>query len=122
MNQDRALQLQAMEPLSPDEEFEQLRQSFYGRLRREQTLLAALTEALGSANVDSGLVLADIERFAHRLRGAALVFEFGEIGNAAKAVELAAASGENGHWDAPSVMSNMQVLATKLAAETGSGA
>jgi hypothetical protein len=125
MNEDRPVQIQAMQPVSPDEEFEKLRQSFYERLRRERTLLAALTEALASANVDSALVLADIERFAHRLRGAALVFEFGGIGNAAKAVELAAAAAaprENGQWDAPSVMSTMQVLAIKLAAETGTGA
>jgi Hpt domain len=123
MNEDRPVQIQAMPPDSPEEELEKLSQNFLGRLRREQTLLASLTEALASANADSTLVLADIEMFAHRLRGAALVFGFAGIGEAAKAVELAAAAaapGENGQRNDSSVVSTMRALAMNLAAETGS--
>jgi hypothetical protein len=122
MNQVGPVQIQATEPDSADEEFEKLRQQFHVRLRREQTQLTSLTGALGSAKIDSALALADIGAFAHRLRGAALVFGFPEIGALAKALELAAAPAapdENGQRDDPSVEASIQALATILAEATG---
>jgi HPt (histidine-containing phosphotransfer) domain-containing protein len=125
MNHDSPHQFQSIEPGVPEEEFEKLRQRFHERLRREQTQLATLAKALGSGNGNSALIFADIEAFAHRLRGAALVFGYGEIGNVAKDLELAAVAAaldENGARNDPSVVSGMQGLSMRLAAQSGSSA
>ena len=125
MNQDKSLQAQPMGPGTPDEEFEQLRQRFYERLRKEQTQLAALIEVLGSTNGASASTLVDISGFAHRLRGAALVFGFQGLGDGAKAVELAAIAASQNANDPrcePSVISAMRALAISLADEVGTGA
>ncbi len=69
--------------------YEEVRLSFLFRLRGEQAHLATLTEALGSAEVDAATAFADLERFAHRLRGAAAVFEIPELRDMAKTLEQA---------------------------------
>jgi hypothetical protein len=108
-------------PEPPDEEFEKLRLHFHERLRREQSMLATLTKALANASADSTLIFPDIREFAHRLRGAALVFEFQKIAAAAKAVELAAIAatldGKCQKKD-PWVLSTMQALTMTLAQAT----
>jgi HPt (histidine-containing phosphotransfer) domain-containing protein len=124
VNQDRPQPVQPLETGTPDEQFEQLRQRFHERLRKEQRQLAALTKALGSANVASAPTILDIREFAHRLRGAALVFGFQELGDAAKAVELAAIAASleaSGQRCDQSVVSTMQALAVNLADAIGSG-
>jgi hypothetical protein len=78
---------------------------------------------LRKSTIDSSLVFVDIGMFAHRLRGAALVFEFGEIGDAAKALELAAAVAavdDKEPRECSVAVSAMQALATELAKATGS--
>jgi HPt (histidine-containing phosphotransfer) domain-containing protein len=125
VNLDKSRNHQSMEPATADEEFEELRQRFQLRLLKEQAQLSALAEALGRAPIASGSVFADIQAFAHRLRGAALVFGFQALGEAAKAVELAAIAASvkvNGPRDIPSVAATMQALAAKLADEIGTGA
>jgi hypothetical protein len=107
-----------LETGTPDEQFEKLRRRFHERLRKEQRQLATLTKALGSANVTSASIFLDIRAFAHRLRGAALVFGFQSLGDVAKAVELAAIRASldtNGQRAAPSMVSTMQALAINLA-------
>jgi hypothetical protein len=125
MNQENSLQAQPLETGTPDEQFEKLRLRFHDRLRKEQGQLAALTEALRSAKVAPAANFLDIRAFAHRLRGAALVFGFQEVGDGAKAVELAAIAASlsaNGQRSDPSVTSTMRALAISLAGEIGTGA
>jgi hypothetical protein len=124
VNQDKSLQAQPMEEGTEEEQFEQLRQRFHERLRKEQAQLAVLTAALGGANVASASMCVDIRAFAHRLRGAALVFGFQGLGDSAKAVELAATAGSldaSGQRLDPSVEATMRALAINLADEIGAG-
>ena len=76
---------------SPEEELAALRAQFKLRLTAERARVGVLTGMLSGTVLDFALVFGDISMFAHRLRGAALVFEFLEIGNAAKELELATA-------------------------------
>lgn len=108
-----------------DEQFEELRRHFHQRLRKEQAQLSALTQALEAAQVAPVSIFVDIREFAHRLRGAALVFGFKLVGDGAKAVELAAmaaAVGVKGRRGIPSVAATMRALAITLTAEIGPGA
>jgi HPt (histidine-containing phosphotransfer) domain-containing protein len=79
---------------APDVTYEDVRQSFLVRLHGEYTRLKDLTAALESAVLapapSPSLVFVELEAFAHRLRGAAAVFDFPELRDAAKALELAA--------------------------------
>jgi HPt (histidine-containing phosphotransfer) domain-containing protein len=125
LNLEKSRQLQPVEIGAPEEEFEKLRQRFQERLRKEKRHLAALTKALGSNTFAPTSILFDLREFAHRLRGAALVFGFQDVGDAAKAVELAATAatlGANSHRPDPSVVSTTQALARLLADEIGTDA
>jgi hypothetical protein len=107
------------ELMSPEQEFAQLREQFHVRLQREAARLGQLMAALPGGNVNSVKVLEEIGMFAHRLRGAALVFEYRAIGDAAKALELAVAPDPHGQRADWLIVSTMQALATELAEETG---
>jgi HPt (histidine-containing phosphotransfer) domain-containing protein len=107
------------DPLALDEALEVVRQSFCARLHDEKARLAALAIALRSCETDSAPVLEELELFAHRLRGAAAVFEALELSQAAKALELAAEAGRAQHSEAP-VWSALNLLANELASLTGS--
>jgi hypothetical protein len=109
---------------TPEEQFEKLRQRFHVRLRRERRQLAALTAALGSANGVSTPILLNIQAFAHRLHGAALVFGFQELGDGAKAVERAATAAlrdASGRLRNPTIAATMQALAINLTDEIRAG-
>jgi HPt (histidine-containing phosphotransfer) domain-containing protein len=114
-----------MAPETPEEEFEKLRQHFHQRLRKEQAQLVVLAEALRRANsATAAAVFVDIRSFAHRLRGAALVFGYQAVGEGAKAVELAAIAVSlnlSGRQLDLSVVSTMQALAINLVEEIGPG-
>jgi hypothetical protein len=115
------LPIRVLELVTPEQEFEELRQRFHERLQRERVRLSQLAEALAGGKVDSALVVGDLGMFAHRLRGAALVFEYTGIGDAAKAVELAAGAAllrNKVRRDLRQVVATMQVLAMKLTEET----
>jgi hypothetical protein len=115
------LPIPVLELVTPEQEFEELRQRFHERLQRERVRLSQLAEALAGGKVDSALVVGDLGMFAHRLRGAALVFEYTGIGDAAKAVELAAGAAllrNKVRRDLRQVVATMQVLAMKLTEET----
>jgi Hpt domain len=110
---------------TPEEQFEKLRQRFYVRLRKERSQLAVLTAALESADGTSAAILLNIQAFAHRLRGAALVFGFQGLGDGAKAVERAATTAlrdASGRQCRPSVAATMQELAISLTDEIRTGA
>lgn len=113
-----------LETGTADEQFERLRQRFQGRLRKEQAQLAALTAALSSPDA-SAAIFVDVRSFAHRLRGAALVFGFQPLGERAKAVELAAITASldtKGAGPDRAVLSTMRALAIDLAQELDTGA
>ena len=74
-------------------ELAKLKRKFEVRLGDEHKRLIALTVFLERTLLTPSIVYADIHTFAHRLRGAALVFEFREVGDAAKALELATERG-----------------------------
>jgi hypothetical protein len=73
-----------------DEEFELVRQSFLARLTLEMERLVALAGELEAAKTECSSVLKDITTFAHRLRGAAAVFDERDLSIAARSAELAA--------------------------------
>jgi HPt (histidine-containing phosphotransfer) domain-containing protein len=125
VNQDRPRQVQPLETETPDEQFEKLRRRFHERLRKEQSQLTTLTKALGSASASPAAIFSDIQAFAHRLRGAALVFGYPGLGKGAKAVELAvtrASRDAKSRRPDPSVVATMQALAINLAHQIGTAA
>ncbi|HEV7610022.1 MAG TPA: Hpt domain-containing protein [Steroidobacteraceae bacterium] len=103
--------------MSPDEEFAEVRLSFLARLSSERTKLAKLSNALASAALNPAPLFSDLEYFAHRLRGAAAVFEFPTLRDAAKALELAAGAAVSARAPnfEPLVLKAMQALDTRLA-------
>jgi HPt (histidine-containing phosphotransfer) domain-containing protein len=103
--------------LSADEEFAEVRLSFLARLPGEQVKLATLGKALGGAALDPWPVFGDLEYFAHRLRGAAAVFELPTLRDAAKALELAVAVAvrERATNVEPLVQKAMRALEARLA-------
>ncbi len=125
MNPDNLPPAEPIEPTTPEEEFEKLRQRFHQRLRREQAQWSGLTEALVTSDVASDSLVVAIGAFAHRLRGAALVFGYQSIGDCAKAVELAASSPPSDLGGSPSdqsIASTMEALGISLANGIGAGA
>ena len=72
--------------------YEEVRESFIVCLRGEQAHLKMLREALEAADGFPVEVFGDLERFAHRLRGAAAVFAMPQLRDAAKLLEQAAAA------------------------------
>jgi len=100
-----------------DDAFEEVRQSFLERLRGEHARLVKLTLALGSAERDATAAFGDLEKFAHRLRGAAAVFEERALSEAAKDLELAvsAASIARTRHDDALVRMTLHTLAERLA-------
>jgi len=75
---------------APDLTYEEVRQSFLFRLHSERASLVSLSIALGSAAPTAELAFGNLEGFAHRLRGAAAVFDYPELRDSAKVLELAA--------------------------------
>lgn len=107
---------------TPERELAKLRRKFEVRLGDEHRRLTALTVILERTILTPSIVYADIHTFAHRLRGAALVFEFSEVGEAARALELVTecALGEKPAKDHRSkVEASMGVLTLALARSTG---
>jgi len=109
-------------PTLLDVTYEDVRQSFLLRLQNDEVRLAMLRGALGSAEVSPARAFADLEVFAHRLRGAAAVFNFPELRDAAKGLELASAvaAAEHSPMGEPLVQSAVRLLATRLARLNGS--
>jgi HPt (histidine-containing phosphotransfer) domain-containing protein len=107
----------AKRELTEAEEFEQVRQSFLARLSGELERLATLAKELEAPEGDYTAVLSDIAEFAHRLQGAAAIFDAFGLSRAARAVELAATadSSEGGKSSGELVRSTVGALADALA-------
>jgi HPt (histidine-containing phosphotransfer) domain-containing protein len=86
-------------PSAPDDRFEELRDAFYVRLRADRVRLTTLAAALARAEGDPACIFDNIRLFAHRVRGAAAIFEASEIGTAAHGLEQAAGSASMVHAD-----------------------
>jgi hypothetical protein len=77
--------------VSEDATYQDACQSFLDRLEGEQVRLAVLETALTIAAEGPVTAFLDLEVFAHRLRGAAAVFDLPELRDDSKVLELAAA-------------------------------
>ena len=99
------------------EAFEEVRQSFLTRLHGEMGQLKLLADSLGAAGRDATAVFDDLATFAHRLRGAAAVFDALALSQDAKALELAAGAASSAHAskDDTSVSSTIRNLIERLA-------
>jgi len=108
----------------PDVTYEDVRRSFLNRLPGEHTRLADLADTLGSGAVAPASVFGELEGFAHRLRGAAAVFDFPELRDAAKVLEVAANAGVVGRAPVtePCVQAAIRSLVEQLTGLTGSTA
>jgi chemotaxis protein histidine kinase CheA len=105
----------------PDDRFEELRDAFYARLRSDRERLTTLAAALTHAEGDAARIFEDIQLFAHRVGGAAAIFDASEVGIAANALERAAGSASTGHAansDA-SVRTALETLVDLLGATAG---
>ena len=110
-----------LKPTVLDVSYEDVRQSFLLRLHGDEVRLAVLRDALGSAEVSPATAFVDLEIFAHRLRGAAAVFDLPELRDAAKGLELAAAVAvaERSVIGEPRVQETIRILATRLTCLNG---
>jgi len=77
--------------VAEDATYQDACQSFLARLDGEQARLAVLESALSIAAEGPMTAFLDLEVFAHRLRGAAAVFDLPELRDDSKVLELAAA-------------------------------
>jgi hypothetical protein len=109
------------QPTPSDDAFEEVRQSFLFRLHAEHARLLVLTDALASAKGNAAPAFGDLEIFAHRLRGAAAVFEAGALSEDAKALELAAAAASIApvRDHDPFVWATLRTLTARLASMNG---
>jgi len=97
--------------------FEELSRTFYLRLRSDRVRLTILSATLAQVSGDPTCAFEDIRLFAHRLRGAAMIFEVTDIGNAAHELEQAAgaASLERADNADPRVWAALEALVNRLA-------
>ena len=77
--------------MAEDATYQDACQSFLNRLDGEQARLVVLEEALAIAAEGPVTAFLDLEFFAHRLRGAAAVFDLPELRDDSKVLEFAAA-------------------------------
>jgi HPt (histidine-containing phosphotransfer) domain-containing protein len=110
-------------PNALNDQFDELRNAFYARLRSDRVRLTTLGAALARAEEDPVCVFEDIRVFAHRLRGAAAIFEVPEISLPAKVLEEAAGAASNAHADNSdaSVWTALENLVDRLAIMSGRG-
>jgi HPt (histidine-containing phosphotransfer) domain-containing protein len=106
--------------VSPDvleDEFESLRNEFHARLQRERLQLTVLAAALTRSDGDSNGIFESLRQFAHRMHGAAAIFESTDVANAAHALERASVSAvlANAGSTDPSVWTALVTLVDMLA-------
>jgi chemotaxis protein histidine kinase CheA len=73
----------------PDDGFEELRATFFERLKGERQRLLSLNAVLAQRTMDRGPVLDELRSRAHRLSGTAAVLELRGVAALANALELA---------------------------------
>ena len=75
-----------------DDGLDQLSMAFHARLQSERVHLATLSAALARTEENPVWIFQDLKFRAHKIQGGAAIFDIGEIGAAACALETAAAS------------------------------
>jgi HPt (histidine-containing phosphotransfer) domain-containing protein len=91
-------------PVAMDDEFERIRVAFYARLRCDRMRLTTLASSLSRAQGHPAGVFEALQGLAHRIRGAAAIFEATQIASAAYALERAATTAcdkRSDHSDEP---------------------
>lgn len=104
-----------------DDPFEELRAAFHARLRGDAVALTVFAAALACADANPAPIFEDIRLFAHRVRGAAALFDAPDLGVLAEALEQAAISAKNARAENSdaSVWTALEALAERLAAVNG---
>jgi hypothetical protein len=113
----------ASTPATMDDEFDRIRTTFYARLRCDRMRLTTLATSLTRIEGHPAGVFKALQGLAHRIRGAAAVFEASELGGAAYALEQAATAAcdkRSDHADGP-VWSALEELIELLAMTCGAG-
>jgi hypothetical protein len=103
--------------------FEELREAFHARLRHDRVRFTAFGAALARADEGPAPIFEEIGTLAHRLAGAALIFEDRDIGMAASALEEAADAAVKARVDNsdPFVWAALETLVDRLALMNGKG-
>jgi HPt (histidine-containing phosphotransfer) domain-containing protein len=96
----------------PVEESEELRMMFQRRLQDDLQTFGSLASRFVSADVAPAPVLEEVRDFAHRLRGAAAIFQAHELSRSAQVLEAAATLAVSGcaRNTPPSLSSLLQTL------------
>jgi HPt (histidine-containing phosphotransfer) domain-containing protein len=113
----------ASTPAAMDDEFDRIRATFYARLRCDRMRLTTLATSLSRVEGHPAGVFKALQGLAHRIRGAAAIFEASELGGAAYALEQAATAAcdkRSDHSDGP-VWSALEELVELLAMSCGGG-
>jgi HPt (histidine-containing phosphotransfer) domain-containing protein len=111
----------ASTPAAIDDEFDRIRATFYARLRCDRMRLTTLATSLSRVEGHPAGVFKALQGLAHRIRGAAAVFEASELAGAAYALEQAATAAcdkRSDHTDGP-VWSALEELVELLAMSCG---
>jgi hypothetical protein len=80
----------ASAPAAMVNEFDRIRTTFYARLRCDRMRLTTLATSLSRIEGHPAGIFKALQGLAHRVRGAAAIFEASELGSAAYALERAA--------------------------------
>lgn len=113
----------ASAPAVSDDELDRLRETFYARLHRDRIRLTTLAALLARIEGNPAGVFQELQGLAHRIRGAAGVFQVPEVFSAASALEQAATVACSRHADHTdgSVWSALEELVERLAMTSGTG-
>jgi HPt (histidine-containing phosphotransfer) domain-containing protein len=84
---------------APYDEFREIRDAFYTRLKGDRLRLVALGATLTSADGDPASLFEELRLCAHRLHGTAAILDMSEIEAAADALEQAAVAAQVTHAD-----------------------
>jgi HPt (histidine-containing phosphotransfer) domain-containing protein len=80
-----------------DDDFDDLRSAFERRLHSDRIEFVTLSAALASSEEDAERIFGELVYRAHRLRGAAEIFEAADFARAANALEDAAIGARSAH-------------------------
>ena len=104
MSSRKSLSRRARIPIALDDAQESLRRKFHRRLQSERMQLAVLATALSQVEDEPSSTFEDLRLCAHRMHGAAAVFEYLDVAAAAGSLERAsesASTGHSGNFDLP---------------------
>jgi HPt (histidine-containing phosphotransfer) domain-containing protein len=82
---------------APSDEFAEIRDAFYTRLKGDRLRLVALSAKLTSTDGEAETLFEDLRLCAHRLHGTAAILDISAIEAAADALEQAAVSAQITH-------------------------